>query len=226
MLASSEAVAHGDAAYHIRRMAEANRQAKAARRAHIEAQGDLFGSATALPAGFAYRDDVVTAAEEQALVDSFAGLPFKPFEFHGYLGRRRVVSFGWRYDYGERRVQRSTPIPDFLQKVRARAADFAGQSVDRLEQVSVIEYAPGAGIGWHRDKPEFDDIIAISLLAPCTLRFRRPAGTGWDRARLTVAPRSAYLLRGPARLQWYHGIPPLRSLRYSITLRSLVAKTP
>lgn len=225
MLASSKAVAHGDAGYHIGRMAQAKRHAYAARHAHSDAQGDLFGSATALPAGFVYCNDVLSAAEEQTLAQSFAALPFKPFEFHGYLGKRRVVSFGWRYDYGDRTVHRSTPIPDFLQPVRTKAAAFAGLSVDRLEQVSVIEYAPGAGIGWHRDKPEFDDVIAISLLAPCTLRLRRPAGEGWDRARIAIAPRSAYLLRDPARQQWYHSIPPLQSLRYSITLRSMSTKT-
>jgi alkylated DNA repair dioxygenase AlkB len=207
-------------AHHIRRMPISSANTRhAPRPAHNGGQGDLF--ATALPAGFVYREDVIDMAEEAALAARFAELPFKPFEFHGYLGKRRVASFGWRYDYGERTLRRSAPIPDFLLPVRERAAAFAGLPAERLEQISVIEYAPGAGIGWHRDKPAFGDVVAMSLLAPCTLRFRLPKGQGWDRAKLAVAPRSAYLLRGPARRDWYHSIPPLQALRYSVTLRSL-----
>jgi alkylated DNA repair dioxygenase AlkB len=186
-------------------------------------QIELFGAAPAVPAGFSYRDDVIKAPEERALVAAIAELPFKPFEFHGYLGNRRVVSFGWRYDYGVRAVQPAAPIPPFLLPLRQRAARFAGLAPESLEHVLVTEYAPGAGIGWHRDKAEFADVLAISLLAPCTLLFRHKAGAGWERAFRRIAPCSAYLLRGPARSEWEHSIPPLDRLRYSVTFRNLVA---
>jgi alkylated DNA repair dioxygenase AlkB len=186
-------------------------------------QIELFAPEPKLPAGFAYRDDVISAAEERALVERIAELPFKPFEFHGYLGNRRVVSFGWRYDYGVRAVQPSAPIPSFLLALREHAARFASVAPERLEHILVTEYAAGAGIGWHRDKAEFADVIAISLLAPCTLRFRRKKGSGWERASRQANPRSAYLLRGPARGEWEHSIPPLDRLRYSVTFRNLVA---
>jgi len=39
--------------------------------------------------------------------------------------------------------------------------------------VLVTEYGSGAGIGWHRDKAVFGEVVGISLLAPCVLRFRR-----------------------------------------------------
>jgi alkylated DNA repair dioxygenase AlkB len=39
-----------------------------------------------------------------------------------------------------------------------------------------------------------------------------------------VAPRSAYLLRGPARFDWEHSIPPLDRLRYSVTFRTFRPK--
>jgi alkylated DNA repair dioxygenase AlkB len=91
-----------------------------------------------------------------------------------------------------------------------------------LEQILVTEYAPGASIGWHRDKPMFEDVIAISLLAPCILRFRRKQGDGWERASVGIGPRSAYRLRGPARREWEHSIPPLARLRYSVTFRNFV----
>ena len=49
--------------------------------------------------GFRYRPELITPKDEAALVARVRELPFKEFEFHGYLGKRRVVSFGWRYDF-------------------------------------------------------------------------------------------------------------------------------
>ena len=186
----------------------------------MNAQPDLFGSSPpAWPAGFAYRDEVISPAEEQALVERIAPLPFKPYEFRGYLGRRHTVSFGYRYDFHGRRIE-IEPIPDFLLLPRARAAAFAGLATDDLQQVLINRYAPGAGIGWHRDRPMFRDVVAISLLAPCTLRLRRAVGDGWERRSVEARARSAYLLRGEVRSEWEHSIPPLDALRYSITFRN------
>jgi alkylated DNA repair dioxygenase AlkB len=175
------------------------------------------------PTGLVYEADAVSSADETALVQKFADLPFKPFEFHGYLGNRRVVSFGWRYDYAARKVRESTPLPDFLQPLRDRAGVLAGLPGQAFEQALVTEYAPGAGIGWHRDKPAFRDVAAFSFLSSCTLRFRRKRGAGWERLSLTAAPRSAYLLRGDAREVWEHSIPPVPVLRYSVTFRTLAS---
>lgn len=174
-----------------------------------------------MPEGFVYREEVISAEEERSVAERFALLPFAPFEFHGFLGRRRVVSFGWRYDYAGRQIRSSAPLPEFLLPLRERAAEVAGLAADGLQQVLVTEYAPGAPIGWHRDKPEFQDVVAISFLAPCLLRFRRRLGAGWERRSLDVMPRSAYVLRGAARSEWEHSIPPLSALRYSVTFRSL-----
>jgi alkylated DNA repair dioxygenase AlkB len=114
----------------------------------------------------------------------------------------------------------SDPMPDFLLPLRDIAADLAKLPAERFQQALVTEYAPGAGIGWHRDKPMFEDVVAFSLLAPCTLRLRRKDGGRWTRRSQIVAPRSAYLLRGAARFDWEHSIPPLDRLRYSITFRT------
>jgi alkylated DNA repair dioxygenase AlkB len=176
-----------------------------------------------LPEGFAYAADLLSPDVEADLVKEIEGLPFKPFEFHGFLGNRRIVSFGWRYDYAGRALRRSEALPDFLMPLRQVAADFAGIPADRFQQVLITEYAPGAGIGWHRDKPMFEDVVAFSLLSPCTLRFRRKSGAAWDRRSQIAAPRSAYLLRGPARFEWEHSIPAVAALRYSITFRNFLA---
>jgi hypothetical protein len=177
------------------------------------------------PAGFRYAPDTIGAAEETRLVGALAGLPFKEFEFHGFLGKRRVVSFGFRYDFNGGSLKTAEPMPPFLLALRERAAAFAGLAPDRLQHALITEYRAGAAIGWHRDRPHYDDVIGLSLLSPCSFRLRRRRGTGWERATLRLERRSIYLLRGPSRQEWEHSIPALESLRYSITFRSLRATT-
>lgn len=174
-----------------------------------------------LPAGFRYSAGVITPEEENRLIEAIRTLPFREFEFHGYVGKRRVVSFGWRYDFGERTLRPASDIPDFLLAARRAAAEFAGLEVDSLQQILVTEYDVGAAIGWHRDKAVFGDVIGISLLAPCTFRLRRQVGDRWERASLTVEPRSGYVLSDVARSEWEHSIPAVDSMRYSITFRTL-----
>jgi alkylated DNA repair dioxygenase AlkB len=188
-------------------------------------QFDLFGGAATpaptLPDGFRYVPDLITRAEEDALVQLIRALPFRAFEFHGYTGNRRVVSFGSRYDYTERRVRPAEPIPDFLLPLRERAAEFANLQAPTLVQALVTEYDAGAGIGWHRDKAEYGDIIGLSLLASCVFRLRRRAGTTYERVNVVAEPRSAYLMRGVVRTEWEHSIPPVDTLRYSVTFRTM-----
>jgi alkylated DNA repair dioxygenase AlkB len=183
-------------------------------------QSDLFDLASIMPEGFAYQDEIIPIGQEQALLERFQALPFTPYDFHGYLGRRHVISFGWRYDLSTSTLQESDPIPDFLLAERERAAAFAGVTADSLQQILINKYAPGAGIGWHRDRPMYQDVIAVSLGFPCTLRFRRKLGHTWDRAAQVVRPRSIYLLRGASRQAWQHSVPPVQDLRYSITFRN------
>ena len=188
----------------------------------MEDQFGLFGAppARAYPAGFKYTPDLISADEERALLVHIRELSFREFEFHGYLGKRRIVSYGWRYDYTERRVRESAPLPVFLLPLRERAAAFAGMRADKLQQALVTEYDVGAPIGWHRDKPEFGEIIGISLLSACTFRLRRKAGERWERFSIVAEPRSAYLMSGAARTEWEHSIPPVSTLRYSVTFRN------
>ena len=184
-------------------------------------QSDLFGDTGDLPQGMRYAPELISPREERELVAALGTLPFKEFEFHGFLGKRRVVSFGWRYDFNGGGLKETAAIPEFLLPVRAQAARFAGLEPSALQHALLIEYAGGAGIGWHKDRPVFDDVIGVSLRAPCTFRLRRKIGKTWERRALVAEPRSAYLLRGAARTEWEHSIPPLATLRYSITFRSL-----
>ena len=186
-------------------------------------QADLFGAAPGMPDGLAYQAEWLSAGEEQALVEHMAALPFRPFEFQGFLGKRETVSFGWSYRFDGSGLAAAEPMPDWLLPLRDRAAGFAGLEPEALEHALLIRYGPGAGLGWHRDRPVFGDVIGISLASPAPLRFRRKQGAKWERFTLTAEPRSAYLLRGPAREEWEHSIPPVETLRYSVTFRTLRA---
>jgi alkylated DNA repair dioxygenase AlkB len=72
----------------------------------------------------------------------------------------------------------------------------------------------------------FGIVVGISLLASCTFRLRRGADAGQKPLKVELAPRSAYVLSGEVRDQWQHSIPPLRTLRYSITFRTLRTRKP
>jgi hypothetical protein len=80
----------------------------------------------ALPAGFRYRPDLLSGDEERDLVERLSELPFREFEFQGYVGKRRVISFGWQYDFNRMRIERAEDIPPFLHPLRTAAACFAG----------------------------------------------------------------------------------------------------
>ena len=184
-------------------------------------QLSMFSAEPAYPDGFRYAAEVISSDDERSIVEHVRALAFREFEFHGFIGKRRVVSFGWRYEFATESLREADPIPPWLLRLRHHAADFAGIAPDALVHALVTEYAPGAAIGWHRDKGVFGDVIGISLVAPCTFRLRRKAGSKWERVSLTVAPRSAYLLRGPSRTEWEHSIPAVGALRYSVTFRSM-----
>ena len=188
-------------------------------------QPSLFEPAPHLPEGFAYRSEFLSADEEAQLAAWLATLPFQAFQFRGYEGKRRVVSFGWKYDFTRSHLEKADDMPAELAAVRARAADFVGLAPEDLQQCLLNEYLPGAPIGWHRDRPIFEKVVGISLLAPCQLRLRRRIGDSFERRGMELEPRSIYSLTGPARGVWEHSIPPVKAHRYSITFRNFRGET-
>jgi len=177
-----------------------------------------------LIAGLAYREEVIGGGEEDALVEHLVAADLSPFRFHGWLGNRKTQSFGWRYDFDDASFSPAEPVPDWLEPLRATAATIAGVRPEDFVHVLLARYDPGAGIGWHRDRDVFEKVVGFSLMTPATLRFRRRRPSGFDRASLDVAPRSAYLLAGESRWDWEHSIVPGDRLRFSITFRTLSAK--
>jgi len=179
---------------------------------------------TPLIEGLRYAEEVITNEEERVLLDRLMPLDLAPFRFHGWVGNRRTHSFGWRYDFDDASFTPGEPIPEWLLPIRERAAAFADMESEEFVQALIARYEPGAGIGWHRDRDVFENVVGISLATPETLRFRQRIPTGFRRVSLEVLPRSAYFLSGEARHQWEHSISPGDRLRFSITFRSLSDK--
>ena len=149
----------------------------------MAAQSDLFDPPGL--AGLRQAEAIVTPAEEQVLIGSINQAALSPFRFQGWLGKRLTASYGWQYDFDAGTFGRTDPIPTWLLPLRKRAAVFAGLDTDELVQALLIRYDPGAGIGWHRDRPQFEDVVGISLGSPATMRFRQRTGSGfpWGRRR-------------------------------------------
>jgi alkylated DNA repair dioxygenase AlkB len=180
---------------------------------------DLFG--TPLLPGLGATDAFIDAAQERALIAAIDGAPLTPFRFQQWTGKRLTHSFGWHYDFESGVLRPGDAIPVWLTDVIAAAERFAGLPAGALVQVLVTRYDAGAGIGWHRDRPDFDHVVGISLGAAATMRFRRRDGQRFERRTLPLVPRGAYHLAGAARHDWEHSIAPVAAPRWSITLRSL-----
>ncbi len=171
--------------------------------------------------GLQYAECFVEADEHDQLVSMLDQLDLAPFRFHGWVGNRKTLTYGWRYDFEDSTFAPAEPIPDWLEPLRLRAAAFAGVQSEDVAHALLARYDPGAGIGWHRDRPQFDKVIGISLGSVATMRFRRRIGGGFRRTKLGLEPRSAYLLDGEARADWEHSISAGQALRFSITFRTL-----
>ena len=179
---------------------------------------------TPLIDGLSYADDIITTHDEERLVEHMQSLPLSPFRFQGWTGNRKTQTFGWRYDFDDSSFSPTDPLPSWLDGERDKAARFAGLEPEDFVHVLLARYDPGAGIGWHRDRDVFENVVGISLLTPATLRFRQRQQDGFKRAALEIAPRSAYLLSGEARWNWEHRIVPGDHLRFSITFRTFSDK--
>ena len=182
---------------------------------------DLFDGARSLPEGFVYRPQCIDQSEHDALLEVIRTLDFHEVRMHGVVARRRVIQYGWKYAFDGARLAQGPELPAFLLPLRERAAALVPVPAAALSEALLTEYQPGAPIGWHRDAAGFGIVVGVSLLSACRFRFRRGPERGSERVTLTLEPRSAYVLNGPARTEWQHSIPEVDTLRYSITFRTL-----
>ena len=187
-------------------------------------QSALFRDAPDLPDGLVHEPAFLDEREEARLLATLRALPVSESRYRGYLAKRRTASFGYGYDFASNRMQPAPPLPAFLEPVRAKAAAWMGVAEARFVQGLVTEYRPGTPIGWHRDVPQFESVVGISLAGACRLRFRPyPPPQDWPRLAfaLVLAPRSAYQLQRDIRWRWQHAIPDVPGERWSITFRTL-----
>jgi alkylated DNA repair dioxygenase AlkB len=177
-------------------------------------------TATLIP-GYFYEPGFLTEDEEASLAREISRLPLAEAEYKQFRARRRIVSYGGRYDFASNRLHAAEPIPSFLEPLLKRAAHWAGCPPEAFTQALVAEYSPGTPLGWHRDVPDFELVVGISLLSACRMRFRRyPPEPRARSVAIELAPRSIYRMEGEARWGWQHSIPPTPALRYSITFRT------
>jgi alkylated DNA repair dioxygenase AlkB len=187
-------------------------------------QPDLFGApepTAPVVAGFDYWLDVLSPGDQAALVADLQALAFRPYEHRGYVAHRQVAAFD-RPAATDPAGTADNGWPPFLERLISRLGDRLGLEAERFVQVLINAYAPGAGIGWHRDRPIYGEVLGVSLLAPCVMRLRRRQGEGFERRNAPLAPGSVYRLSGEARSAWEHSIVPLTAMRYSVTFRTLV----
>jgi alkylated DNA repair dioxygenase AlkB len=190
----------------------------------------LFALSAKVPDGFIYRPNFVSGAEEDELIGEIQKLTLTPFKYYQFTGKRRTVSFGWQYEFGDKDITTAPDMPAFLSSVRTRAGTLFNIDPRTLVQTSIIEYSTGAPIGWHRDIPQFEAVVGISLGAACRMRFRKYSRARAKRSNrdailsIELEPRSIYLMSEASREIWQHSIPPVKELRYSIMMRTLRPK--
>ena len=184
---------------------------------------DLFGTAALLPPGMLYEEGFLSSTEEAELLAEIARLPLVEAQYKQYTARRRILALGSKYDFGSNELNPAPSVPEFLLPLRKRVAAKAGITADRFVDVLVTEYRPGTPLGWHRDVPQFEVVVGVSLASACRMRFRRYPHRKHSTERpieIVLEPSSIYVLEGESRWGWQHSVPPTKGLRYSITLRT------
>lgn len=183
-------------------------------------QRELFAAPPPVP-GLVLVHHAISEAEERTLAANIDAASLAPFQFGQWEGKRLTVHYGSAYDFGRHRIDAAPPLPEWLLAARDRLAPQVGRDPAAFEAALLIRYDPGAGIGWHRDRPQYGEVMGLSLSAPCVFRLRRRTERGFDRRKIELPPRSLYLLTGEVRHEWEHSIAPMDVTRRSVTFRTV-----
>jgi alkylated DNA repair dioxygenase AlkB len=192
------------------------------------AQIPLFDSQASLPNGLVYRPEFITKDEEFELLAIIGTLPLEHPITDIYVARRRIIHFGWGFDFDANKIVRGPPLPSFLAPIARRIEKWMGFPRGSVVEALINEYPPGYGLGWHRDNEGFEHIVGVSLGSWCRMRFR-PIASKRDRqqkrsakeiVQLQLEPRSVYVMQRGIRWDYQHSVAPVPELRYSITFRT------
>jgi alkylated DNA repair dioxygenase AlkB len=174
-----------------------------------------------MPEGLLYRQDFLSAEEEQALLADIFALPLEEAKYKAFTAKRRTAAYGSSYDFDTNRLSAAPAIPPFLHPLRGKIAGLVQLEATAFQHALVTEYRPGTELGWHRDAGEFGIVVGVSLGGTCRMRFRRyPPQKGAKVFGLELEPRSVYVLRDEIRWGWQHSVARTEALRYSITFRT------
>ncbi len=190
----------------------------------LAGMGTLFQLQPKTPQGFKYEPDFITHEEENHLLQIISSIELHTFLFQGYAAKRKVASFGYDYSFDNRTLSEGKPIPAEFEFLIDRISLKLGIHKHEFAELLITEYPVGAVINWHRDAHPFDVIVGLSLLSDCVFRLRphhKEHRTRSNLVSIPVARRSLYIIADQARSEWQHSIIPVKTIRYSITLRTL-----
>lgn len=189
-------------------------------------QYKLFDAPLSLPNGLLYHPNFITPDEEELLISFIQAVPLRhPTDGpeDAYFAKRRIINFGWKYDFEHNRLIPGPPLPKFLQRFARRIEKWMDLPRGSVVEALVNEYTPGSALGWHKDTETFEHIIGISLTGWARMRFRPIAKVNDPKkvVSLELEPCSAYLMQNAVRHNWQHSVAKTKTLRYSITFRTL-----
>lgn len=176
-------------------------------------------------AGLGLRYEVVTPAEEAALLREIDGRPWS-----SELSRR-TQHYGYRFEYETKTcIVAKEEIPKLVWDLVGRRHFDSPEGV----QCTINEYLPGQGIAPHVDTHSAfsDNVVALSLGSGVALRMKQRKET----FVIWLPERSLLAYTGEARYAWTHGIVArkgdlidgqwlCRRRRVSITLRAIATTT-
>ena len=184
----------------------------------------LFPLETRLPPGFKYFPDFISKIEENEIIQQIADIELNTFIFQGFEAKRKTASFGYDWNFENRKLSKGKDVPPALRPLIQKAAQYLLVNPEDFAEVLLTEYPAESVINWHRDAPPFGLIVGISLLSDCTFRFRPHDKLKQGRNSIISLPverRSLYVITDEARSDWQHSILPVKRKRVSITLRTL-----
>jgi len=184
----------------------------------------LFPNEAYLPPGFHYYPEFISSDQERDLIREIQKIPLRTFIFQGYEAKRRVASFGYDWNFTNRKLSKGAEVPLSFMPLIEKVSRFLSLKTDDMAEVLLTEYPVGSVINWHRDAPPFELIAGLSLSSDSILRLRPHDKSKQGRKSIIsvpLSPRSLYVISGESRTAWEHSITPVRNVRYSITLRTL-----
>jgi len=196
------------------------------RRRALPLEADLFAAPSGLPEGFRYEAEILSADEEEALARELGALPFKPFDFRGFLANRQAFATTTAAAQSSRR-RRFRPSSNRCGARPARSSAGRRRPFSRFSSTNISPAPESAGIA---TRPSSTRSSAFRCLRPALCASaERLARVGSEPRSMSSRARPTFCRGRPAgrgstafRLSTAFAIrsPSGRSLRKSAANRS------